>query len=426
MSQSRVGVRRQRTRVRTAPQRTASLAVASLVGMGALGGLAWKGIGVIRDSKEGTFVGAPQIETVVLPETPAYLVAAIDRDGRPAALFVMSPNAEGGGSIVVVPTQARVDTRDPTKPTRPIDTYGKADSVALTDAVGGLLGIHFVDVFTLDASALSSFLAPLGPVTFGLDKDVVDTDASKAVKVAFSAGATTVAGADAARFVLARTIGDPEQPRLARIDTFWKAALAPNPARPAADASATGAIAIMNQMLKGKVAVTTLTGDPVVDVKLNPLKIDMVGIDVAAMRQLMAETLPGAVSPANGGLHIELRDPFDDARVRKELIGRLTFLKANVIWSHAVTTARGVETVLDYENPNKKAAVDFYSKSLGAKVISNEIAQAVDNVDLVVTIGQDLHDEIAKSLPTAVAGPLTTVASGAPATTIGNVSSTKA
>jgi hypothetical protein len=426
MSQSRVGVRRPRTRVRTAPQRTAALAVASLVGLGALGGLAWKGVAVIRDSKEGTVTDAPQFETVVLPETPAYLVAALDRDSRPAALFVMSPSAAGGGSMVVVPTQARVDTRDPTKPTRPIDAYGKADSVALTDAVGGLLGIHFVDVFTLDTAALSSFLTPLGPVTFGLDGDVVDSDASKAAKVAFPAGATTVAGPDAARFVLARKIGDPEQPRLARIGKFWGAAFRPSPARPPTDATATGATAVMNQLLKGAVAVSILTGDPVIDLKLNPTKADMVGIDIAAMRQLMAETLPGAVSPTNGGLHIELRDPFDDAAVRKELIGRLTFLKANVIWSHAVTTPRGVETVLDYENPNKKAAVDFYSKSLGQKVISNEIAQAVDNVDLTITIGQELHDETAKSLAASQNGSQTTVASGGTATTIGNVSSTKA
>jgi hypothetical protein len=418
MSQGRVDVRRSRTRVRTAPQRTAALALASLVGLGALGGLAWKGIAVIRGSKEGTIASAPQVATVVLPETPAYLIAALDRDARPAALFVLSPKPEGGGTVVVVPTQARVDTRDPTKPTRPVDAYGKADSVALTDAVGGLLGIHFVDVFTLDATALSAFLTPLGPVTFGLDKDVVDTDSSKSLKVVFPAGATTLAGPDAARFVLARTIGDPEQPRLGRIDTFWKAALAPNPARPAGDPTATGATAVMNQLLKGTTDVITLNGQPVTDAKLNPSKVDMVGIDVAAMRQLMAETLPGAVSPSNGGLHIELRDPFNDPVVRKELIGRLTFLKANVIWSHAITAQPTVETVLDYENPNKKAAVDFYSKSLGAKVISNEIAQAVDNVDLVVTIGQDLHDEITRSL--------SGVGSGTTATTLGNVSSTKA
>jgi hypothetical protein len=296
--------------------------------------------------------------------------------------------------------------------------YDKANLSPFTDAVGSWLGVQFEEVFTLDASALSTFLNPLGPVTFAIDKGVVDTDLNNTDKVLFPAGATTLAtAADASRYVLARSLNDPEQPRLARLDQFWKAAVAPNPARPPADATATGAVAIMNTMLKGTVSVFTLTGTAVTDIKLNPNKSDMVGVDNATLHQLIAEVLPGAVSPSNNGLRIELRDPFDDARVRKELIGRLTFLKANIIWSHAIDRGPVLETVLDYVNPSKKAAVDFYAKVLGNKILSFESAESVDNVDLVVTIGQDLHDEIVKSLPAITPAPSATTVVGVSSTT---------
>jgi hypothetical protein len=406
-----------RTRIITSPKRTSALVLGSVLGLVALGTLGWNGLNVLRNSKEGKSSSEVAPQNVVLPDSRAYLVAAIDRDSKPAAMFVLAPNATGGGSIIVVPTRARVDTRDPTKPTRPTDVYEKANITPFTDAVGAWLGVQFEDVFALDASGLSPFLNPLGPVTFAIDKGVVDTDSSNTDKVVFPAGATTLAtAADASRFVLARAVNDAEQPRLARLDQFWKAAVAPNPGRPAADQNATGAIAVMNTLLKGTVSVVTLTGTPVTDIKLNPNKSDMVGIDNANLRQVMAETLPGAVSPSNNGLRIELRDPFNDAAVRKELIGRLTFLKANIIWSHAIDRSPVLETVLDYVSPSKKVAVDFYAKVLGNKVLSGESSESVDNVDLVVTIGQDLHDEIVKSLPP--------VAPSSSATTIVGVSST--
>jgi hypothetical protein len=407
-----------RTRIITSPKRTTAVAIGSVLGLVALGALGWVGLNILRNSKEGKSSAEVAQQVVVLPDTRAYLVAAIDRAAKPAALFLLAPKPSGGGSIIIVPTRARVDTRDPTKPTRPEDMYDKANLSPFTDAVGSWLGVQFEEVFTLDASALSTFLNPLGPVTFAIDKGVVDTDLNNTDKVLFPAGATTLAtAADASRYVLARSLNDPEQPRLARLDQFWKAAVAPNPARPPADATATGAVAIMNTMLKGTVSVFTLTGTAVTDIKLNPNKSDMVGVDNATLHQLMAEVLPGAVSPSNNGLRIELRDPFDDARVRKELIGRLTFLKANIIWSHAIDRGPVLETVLDYVNPSKKAAVDFYAKVLGNKVLSGESAESVDNVDLVVTIGQDLHDEIVKSLPAIAPAPGATTVVGVSSTT---------
>lgn len=391
--------RRRRTRIVTKPARTAALAVASLVGLGALGGLGMIGVDAIRNSTEGR--NDPTIETplLLLPDTPAYLVAAIDRTKKPVGLFVLAPKIDGGGTVIVVPTRARVDTRDPLKPTRPIDSYPDGDFGMLTEAVGAYLGVGFVDAWALEETALSGFLAPLGPVTFNLEKAVIDTSADRVDTLIFPQGPATLQGADAARFAVAREEGATEQDRLARLGGFWAAALSPNVSRPAPDAAATGATAILNQVLAGPATAITLTGPAIVDPLLNPAKLDMVGVDNSLLRQVMAEVLPGAVSPSTNGLRLEIRDPFNDERVRREVIGRMTYLKAVVMWSHPVTTEPVVETILEYENPARRAAVDFYAQALGP-TLAGEIEQAVDNVDLVITIGQALHDEILKNMGT--------------------------
>jgi hypothetical protein len=393
-----------RTRVATRPARTAALVTASILSLGAVGGLGWWGIDTVTHSKEGrASEGISASPAVPLPKTPAYLVAAIDRTGKPASLMVLAPRPEGADAIVLVPTTARVDTRDPKRPTRLVDTYvdDKTSSRGaigqLSDATATYLGIEFDESFGLTGSAQEDFFAALGPVTFRLDADVTDTDASGAAKVLWPAGPVTLRGAEVAAFVTARITGEPESVRLARLADFWTAAVAPNPARAAGNPEAPGAAGALARVLAGTPTVRTLAGAPLVDPELNPQKLEMIGVDIAGLRLLMAEVLPGAVSFVDNGLKFEIRDPFKNAAVRRELVGRLTFLYANIVYVHEVDDQPTVETLLYYDNPAKRRGVDFYAPNLGTTVIA-ETEEAIERIDVVLTIGQELYDSIVRDL----------------------------
>jgi hypothetical protein len=158
---------------------------------------------------------------------------------------------------------------------------------------------------------------------------------------------------------------------------------------------------------------------PVIDPVQNPHAVDLLDADLAEVRLIMAEVLPGAVSPPDTGVRVHLVDSGQDADLARLAVGRLISTGANVVWATRAGGTRPATTTIEYESADTQAAVGDLKGVLG---VGNVVAAAsrTDGVDAVVVLGQDFRTlmdaEQARATTTTAAQP-TTSAPPAPTTT---------
>lgn len=405
-------VARTRTNVSTGPGRTIALLLVSagvLVGGAAL---VKKGLNTVRTSKEGrSATGAPQTQAE-LPATTAFLLAAMDRTGRPVSFTLLAPAASGGGTVMVLPASARVDSATSVQSSRLADasTRGQAEQA---NAVAKFLGVTFDATFFADEAALTAFLTPYAPIDITLDAAVLDTDASRADRVVRDLGPASLSAAEAAQVMLARVEGESELLRLPRVEAIWKAVSAKAATIPAAAGAAGSLQAVTGPLLHGPSSVITLASGAVADKSRNVAGLAMVDVDIVDIRMRTAEIIPGSVVPPPNKLRVELRDPFKDEALVRQTVTLLTFMGAHVVFVHGTNELPLPKTSVQFQTDSTQPGADFLAKALN-KGPAVKASESLESVDVTIVLGSDSKDKIATRVAPTAAGATTVVSTTNP------------
>jgi hypothetical protein len=389
--------------------RTGAVAVIAVASAIALPLLVVKASRTIANSKAGRTATTVAPARSSVPDTPAALLVEIGADGTVGGLTLLGLDASGsGGSVIIVPAGTEWFTTGTARPVRLASAFDQGGGLdAQRDAVEGVLGITTSIGEQVDEAGLAALLAPYAPVRVTLDDRVLDTDSSGQERVLYPAGPVQLTAAQAAHVLLSHGPNESEIARLPRTEAVWKAVLSAahatrtatsstatvttgssvasstpsSPAEPATVADQLAAIA------GGNAAVHQLTVRPVLDAVENPDGLDLLAPDNTSQKLLMAELLPGAISPANSNIRFRLVNATGQPDLLAAAVGRLVFVGANVVMvSQAPSPTK--ETVIEYEDESRKAEATRYMPVVGPSVV-RPTADRVDGIDATLVLGQD-------------------------------------
>lgn len=394
-----------------------------------------------------------------LPATPASLLVLDDAQGRPvtAALLAPRPTAPGG-LLLVLPLGTQ--TVGATGQSERLDaTYATSGLDGFARGVEGLFGITIAAAAELGPTDAGVALAPLTPITVAFTDPVRSLAVDGSTAVVVPAGSAALGGPEAAAVLGARA-DESELVRLDRVQAVWQALLATRQGQtvelpaPTAAPSTTAPAATTTVAVDG--ATTTVaaaaaptstttpaaafagadtvvaalgaiaTGPNQVRVLTEQVVADTVGTaderfvaDPATMRLLVAEVLPGAVSPANGNLRLRVLNPSGDESVAYQAVAKLTFVSANVIVVDNTAGPVPETSALTYADDARAAEMSGLVPVIGSLSIATT-DERIDGVDATVTLGLDF---VTAARRAAAASP-TTTAAAVPATAIDTTAST--
>jgi len=160
----------------------------------------------------------------------------------------------------------------------------------------------------------------------------------------------------------------------------------------------------------GDASVHQLTVRPVLDAVENPDGVDLLAPDNTSQKLLMAEVLPGAISPANSNIRFRLVNATGDPAMLAAAVGRLVFVGANVIMVNEAPSPTK-ETVIEYQDESRKAEATRYMPVVGPSVV-RLTTDRIDGIDATLVLGQDFATFIeAEDAKAAATSTTTTVAS---------------
>src|SRR5262245_62919030 len=368
--------RPRRTPVHTRRTRTFAVAAVAVVGAVALPLLVIKASRTIANSKAGRTATSIVPVAGHLPATPAALLVEVGAANEVMGLTVLALGPSGsGGAVVIVPAGTEWMSAGSDRAARLGSAYDNGGGLGSEqDAVESVLGITTSLVQDVDEAGLTQLLTPYAPLHVVFDERVVDTDGAGQERVLFPGGAADLTAAQAARVLLAQGPNESEITRLPRTAAVWAAVLAKGAAATGArttssappttaDAvtSTTGPVAgpegtlpetVAGQLaaiVAGPAAVRPLPVRPVLDPVANPDGLDLVAADNAGQKLLMAEVLPGAISPANSNIRFRVANATGDPNRLYDAVARLVFVGANVVVVSQPPTAQK-ETVIEYQD----------------------------------------------------------------------------
>ena len=339
-----------------------------------------------------------------MPDTPTALLVEVGADGTVGGLTLLTLDASGsGGSVVVVPAGtewfAAGGAARPERLASAFDNGGGLD--AQRDALEGVLGITTSVAEQVDENGLAALLAPSAPFHVTLDDRVLDTDASGQERVLYPAGPVDLTAAQAAHLLLAHGPNESEVARLPRTVAVWQAVLAArtkaSPTTTAAGATGSGAEGLpaepttvaeqLAAVVRGGGAVHPLTVRPVLDAVDNPDGLDLLAPDNTSQKLLLAEVMPGAISPANSNIRFRLVNATGDPDLLAAAVGRLAFVGANVVMVNEAPSPTK-ETVIEYQDESRKAEATHYVPVVGPSVV-RPTTDRIDGIDATLVLGQD-------------------------------------
>lgn len=390
-----------------------------------------------------------------LPATPASLVVLDDPQGRPITAALLAPRPTGpGGLLLVLPLGTQ--TVGATGQTERLDAaFTTAGLDGFARSVEGLFGITIAAVAELGPNDAGAVIAPLTPITVSLTDPVRSVTAGGGTALVAPAGTAALGGLEAAA-VLAARAEESELVRLDRVQAVWQALLATRQGQsvalaapattaslapttvasdgstttaPAGDVTTTSTTTPAAAFAGTDTVVAALgaiaTGPNQVRVLTEQVVADTVGTaderfvaDPATMRLLVAEVLPGAVSPANGNLRLRVLNPSGDESVAYQAVAKLTFVSANVIVVDNTAGPVPETSALTYADEARAAEMSGLVPVIGTLSIATT-DERIDGVDATVTLGLDFVNAARRA-----AASTTTAAAAVPPTTIGATTST--
>ncbi|HEX2698656.1 MAG TPA: LCP family protein [Acidimicrobiales bacterium] len=289
---SRAQLRRQRRRQRRIRYLGVAGAVAVVVGLVAV----LVGSGGGGHDGDGSDVPAARPAVAV----PPVLVAQRDASGRATSLFVLSPAATKGGTILLIPpgTLTEVVSLGLEPISRSLELGGES---RLQATVENLLGVPMGAAVVLDDNGLSGLLGPVGPLTVDVPERVEQVDATGRVEVLYAAGPVTVQPQDASRFLTVKGRSN-DLVRLARHQKFLEAWIAAVRARPDTAPTQPPALAkAFDALVAGDVRTRVL---PVEAFGTGAAEGELYRVRDAELAEMVTDAFPAAVTTARPRVQI--------------------------------------------------------------------------------------------------------------------------
>jgi hypothetical protein len=368
---------------------------AALFGLGTAAAIPVLGVAAARtlgNSTTGQLDVPSDSASEVSAETPGALL--VQTDGNEVVgltVFAIAPQGAGGTAVVVpAGSKATVDGFD--RPTRLANAFHSGGMDAEVTAAEGLLGVTFSDTQQTDQAGLQRLFTPLGPIAVNLPGPVVRTGALGQDEQLLPAGPQTLTAAQAAAALFARKSNESELVRLPNEVAIWNGVVqAAERVKASANTSSppptiAGYLAALGA---GPRTVRSLNVTPAIDVVNNPDSIDLLQVDSPATNLLMAEILPTAISPTNGGLRVVLRNRTGDDHALYDATARLLFAGANLV---AVDSpgdqAPATGTVMSYDPSLTQDRIEGLTVAIGPAVASPAKTR-LDGVDVTIDLGTD-------------------------------------
>ncbi len=395
--------RRSIHRLRTRPWRTAGIALAMVLIAGAipvLGAFAGK---TIIDSREGRLVErVGRTADVVLPPTPTQILVGLDAEGQAETIAIASLRPGGrGGFFILMPTLLRVEVPG-IGPAPLASVFATGGATLLRQTVETALDIRVEQVSVLDTASWPTVVS--GPIEVSFDDPVAIPGVDGRLEELFAAGPSSLTADDIPLVLGARTPAQTEAARLVRYEELWQGILAsignttpPPPTSPPTTSSSADPVVARPPLPVGQHLAALAGGDyevlvlPVLALDGEP---ESYRPDEGPMHLLVAEAMPGAVSPPTNSARIRLVNTIGDPDAMLTAANLVLLLGANlVIASDSGDTAATTQVL--YSTPGFKGAAEFVAESLGVGSAAQD-ATVIDGIDLTVVLGSDFAAEVAR------------------------------
>ena len=412
-------------RLRTRPWRTAGIAVAMVLIAGAIPALGVFAGKTIIDSREGRLVArAGRAADVVLPPTPAQVIVGLDAEGQAETIALASLRPGGrGGFFILMPTLLRVEVPG-IGPAPLASAFATGGTTLLRQTVETALDIRVEQVSVLDTTSWPTVVT--GPIDVSFDDPVAIPGVDGRLEELFPAGPSSLTADDVPVVLGARTPAQTEAARLVRYEEMWRGILAsignttpPPPTSPPTTSSSADPVAV-RPPLPVEQHLAALAGGDYEVLVLPVLALDgepeSYRPDEGAMHLLVAEAMPGAVSPPTNSARIRLVNTIGDPDAMLTAANLVLLLGANLVIASDSGDTEASTQVL-YSTPGFKGAAEFLAELLGVGSAAQD-ATVIDGIDLTVVLGSDFAAEVARHQATSTTSTTvrttTTEESGSP------------
>lgn len=351
-----------------------------------------------------------------LPPTPAHLLVVADAEGTATAAALLAPAPDGAGGAVVVVPLGTLATGPDGQPARLDAGTAATDEDRMAANVEGLLGITLTSHTRVTAADLVALLALLPPAELDLADDVRSLRPDGAEVVVVPAGRQALTPALAAAVLTAR--GDESE--LVRVDravALWRALLGSGRASTpggtastlagtgAGSAPGTGLAPVLAALATGRSVARALVVTPV---GAPTDEVERFTPDVVALRLLMAEVVPAAVSPAESNLRFRVRNPSGDEAVAYQVVARILAGGGSVVLVDNTVGTVPATSALVHADAALATPLAGVVAPLGP-VTQALTEERIDGIDATLTVGADVVAAARRVAPTTttVAPPTT-------------------
>ncbi|MFM7535505.1 MAG: hypothetical protein ACKO91_06890 [Acidimicrobiales bacterium] len=349
--------------------------------------LGWRAVDTIRSSRAGT-VEEVRERPRPLPDTPAVVVALADASSRLAGVLVVAMRPDGGGTLLALPSSSETVLVEGGDASALGSSWATGRLDGLAAAVGSLLRVEVSDRFVLAEATLAELLAPVAPFDVTFAADVRAIDAAGRERVVQAAGTRRLSGPEAAQVLFARGVAEPELARIGRNAAVWTAVAA------RLDRSATEAAAAAVGSVEG--LVRALRRGPV-RAQLVPVVADVstssqevLRLDEAELRLVVAEVLPGAASPANGLARVRVVDPTGDRALLKAAVAKIMETGLNVVLAQLASGSAPSVTRLELDTAASGSLVDGLAEVIGS-VQTSVAVERIEGVQATIVLGDSFR-----------------------------------
>ncbi len=402
-------------RTRTRPWRTVAVATVMVLIAAAIPALGAAAAKTIVDSREGRLVQREgRAADIYLPPTPAQLLVSLDVSGAPESIAVAALSPGGrGGFLILMPTLLRVSV--PGVGDAPLGSaFATGGATLLRQTVESLLDVRLQQVAVLDAAEWPKLVT--GTVSVSFDDPVGTSGPDGRLEVLFPSGPAALTGSDLPIAFGAHSADETEAARLVLYEQLWDGVLtsiaATTPPPPETTTTVpSGEAQVEAPPLPVEQHMAALAGGPyqvvVLPVRALPGEPEAYEPDQGPMRLLVAESMPGAVSPPTNSARIRLVNTTGDPDAMLTAADLVLLLGANLVI--ASDGAEVAHTEVLYANAGFKGAAGFVAESLGVGTTAQD-ATVVDGIDLTVVLGKDFEAQVAAhaAATTSTTAPVTT------------------
>ena len=395
-------------------------ALAALVSFVLLVALGFVGASTLAGSQAGRDAGADRaLPQIVLPETPAALLAVLDEDGALTGVVaaVLAPDGIGGSIVVIPPTASTSPSDDDVFPLAETWTELGAEEFVLD--VEGLTGVSFDLIEAVTSERLSALLGAIDTVEV-----IVPSESAEAVDAAPES--VRYLGPDQIAMALTdRPVVGPD----ADLDPYRTAVWAAVAARLGTEAVSTesstessGSVAtdandsadsppdvatpadiddFLGRLFAGPVGVRGVTSRVPTPLE-NPRGVEAVILDRPELVLVFAQIAPGRIATPSASYNFRIVSNFTpeqlaDAGVNgadlvREVVQVLLFVQANVVSVDSAPIGAPAETTASVSAPELLDSFDRGWTLIFGDIEVGEADVEVGRVDATVVLGEDYLD----------------------------------